>query len=110
MGMNPNIDAHEGQGGSALHVAIKWAGEDPVWRLLEMQPYVNAVSEDGTPLALAIKDGMNDVARELMRRGVSILFSLTLHFPVSSHIYACTTLIPYCIVSFIERKFSIGSS
>jgi len=68
----PNIDAHEGKNGCALQICIRQATEEAVWRLLEKKPYIHAISEDGSPLAVAIDAGMIPIAYELIRRGADI--------------------------------------
>jgi ankyrin repeat protein len=69
---NPNIDAHRGDQGCALHIAIKKGCEEAVWLLLSRNPYLDAVSEWGSILAAAIEKEMIDVAKELLHRGVDI--------------------------------------
>ncbi|KAJ6264017.1 Ankyrin-1 [Drechslerella dactyloides] len=69
---NPNIDAHLGDRGSALHVAIMRADEEAVRLILDRNPYLDAVSEYGSPLACAISKGMLDIAKELIRRGADV--------------------------------------
>ncbi|KAF3931705.1 Ankyrin-1 [Dactylella cylindrospora] len=68
----PNIDAHLGDKGSALHIAIKDAGEEVVELLLSKDPYVGAVSENGTVLSFAIDKGMTKIAKELIQRGADV--------------------------------------
>jgi ankyrin repeat protein len=70
--MEPNIDAHDGKDGSALHIGIRSATEEAVWRILAKKPYINAVSEDGSPLAAAIDVGMIPIAHELIRLGADL--------------------------------------
>ncbi|KAK6523143.1 hypothetical protein TWF694_006038 [Orbilia ellipsospora] len=67
---NPNINAHRGNGGSALHVAIQRAGEKVVRILLEQKPYLDAVSENGSVLVCAINEKMIDLAKDLIKLGV----------------------------------------
>lgn len=69
---NPNIDAHRGDRGCVLHIAINEGCEEAVWLLLSRSPYLNAISESGSILTAAIDMGMIDVAKELLRRGVDI--------------------------------------
>jgi ankyrin repeat protein len=67
-----NVDAHLGENGSALHHAITDGGEKATRLLLEKTPYIEAVSELGTPLCLAAFKGMTSVAKELVRRGADV--------------------------------------
>ncbi|KAF3921088.1 Ankyrin-3 [Arthrobotrys entomopaga] len=67
-----NIDAHRGERGCALQVAMNRADEKVVRLLLEQNPYLDAVCEDGSVLVCAIQAGMIDVAKELIKRGVDI--------------------------------------
>ncbi|KAK6353535.1 hypothetical protein TWF696_005498 [Orbilia brochopaga] len=69
---NPNIDAHLGGHGSALHVAIMRANEEAVRLILDRNPYLDAASEYGSPLTCAISKGMLGIARELIARGADI--------------------------------------
>lgn len=69
---NPNIDAHGGNRGCALHIAIEEDCEEAAWLLLSRNPYLDAVSGVGSILAAAIDKGMIDLAKELLYRGVDI--------------------------------------
>lgn len=69
---NPNIDAHRGSRGCALHIAIKEGCEEAVWLLLSRTPYLDAVSKNGSILAAAIDKEMIDLAKELLHREVDI--------------------------------------
>lgn len=59
---NPNIDAHGGNRGCALHIAIEEDCEEAAWLLLSRNPYLDAVSGVGSILAAAIDKGMIDLA------------------------------------------------
>jgi ankyrin repeat protein len=69
---NPNCDAWRDNDGSALHVAIKAHNEKAAWLILDQKPFLDAVSEDGSPLGVAIEKGMVDLAKELIRRGADV--------------------------------------
>jgi ankyrin repeat protein len=58
---NPNYDAWRSGGGSALHVAIEVDNA-----------FLDAVSEDGSPLGVAIEKDMIDLAKELIRQGADV--------------------------------------
>jgi len=70
--MNPNIDAHAGREGSALHLALNESCEEAAWLILERDPYIHAVSDYGSALSVAISKDMTKVAQELLRRGADI--------------------------------------
>lgn len=70
--MELNVDAHDGPEGSALHIAIDNTPEEVVWKLLSMNPYIHAVSENGSALASAINRGMAGIAYELICRGADL--------------------------------------
>ncbi|KAI9772775.1 MAG: hypothetical protein M1839_002320 [Geoglossum umbratile] len=67
-----NIDAFRENQGSALHIAIEGGCEEAARLLLSRDPYLDAVSENGSILGAAIGRQMVDVAKELLRRGVDI--------------------------------------
>ncbi|KAF3931033.1 Ankyrin-3 [Dactylellina cionopaga] len=69
---SPNVDAHLGNSGSALHCAIHRAGEEVVQLLLAKDPYIDAISELGTVVTCAISRGMVDIVKELIRRGADV--------------------------------------
>ena len=69
---NPNCNVWTDNDGSALHVAIKQDDEEAAWTILNQDPFLDAVSEDGTPLGVAIKMGMIDLAKELIHRGADV--------------------------------------
>ncbi|EPS35534.1 hypothetical protein H072_11049 [Dactylellina haptotyla CBS 200.50] len=86
----PNIDAQiRGGSGSALHVAIEKAGEDVVNILLAKDPYVNSISNNGTPLVCAMERGMLEVSKDLIKRGADI------HREVPKYYYPFTSSIFY---------------
>lgn len=70
--MKPNVDAHAGARGSALHLAVSNGLEEAVWLLLEHNPYLQALAEDGPILSFAIEAKMFRVAKELIGRGVEV--------------------------------------
>ena len=70
--MNPNCNVWTDSDGSALHVAIKQDDEEAAWTILNHDPFVDTVSKDGTPLGVAIKMGMINLARELIHRGADV--------------------------------------
>src|SRR5438874_10528684 len=69
---SPNIDAHRGNEGSALHIAIEKGCEEAIWSLFSRNPYLDAVSKSGSILTAAIDKEMIDIAKELLHRGVNI--------------------------------------
>ena len=69
---NPNCDAWRDNDGSALHVAIKAHNEKAARLILNRSPFLDAVSEDGSPLGVAIEKGMVDLAKELIRQGADV--------------------------------------
>ena len=70
--MNPNCNVWTDNDGSALHVAIKQDDEEAAWTILNQDPFLDTVSGDGTPLGVAIKMGMIDLAKELVHRGADV--------------------------------------
>ncbi|KAK6534122.1 hypothetical protein TWF281_005460 [Arthrobotrys megalospora] len=68
----PNINAHLGDKGSALHIAISTGDEEVVRLILAEDPYIDAVSSDGSVLAHAINQGMISIAKELIKKGADI--------------------------------------
>jgi ankyrin repeat protein len=87
---NPNIDAWRDNDGSAMHVAIKERNEKAAWLILSRNPFLDAVSVDGSPLGVAIDKGMIDLAKELIRRGVDVNRRVGMSSPFDEAIqYAC---------------------
>jgi ankyrin repeat protein len=87
----PNIDAWKENGGSALRIAIQKRCAKAVWLLLEKDPYVDAVSNDGSVLFCAVTKGMKDVVKELLARGADPNRQIQHDTPFSQAIwYACT--------------------
>lgn len=65
--------AFKGKGNRAvMHVAIREGGEKAARLLLERGPYLDAVSDDGSLLSVAIDSGMVGLAKELIRLGADI--------------------------------------
>jgi ankyrin repeat protein len=85
---SPDIDAHIGKEGSALHVALREAADDAVWILLDKNPNINAVSENGTPLALAAGKGKANIVEELIKRGADSKRSVNWDSPLSQACYS----------------------
>jgi ankyrin repeat protein len=87
---NPNIDAWRDNDGSAMHVAIKERSEKAARLLLSRSPFLDVVSEDGSPLGAAIDKGMLNLTKELIRQGVNVNRRLTEDSPFGLAItYAC---------------------
>jgi ankyrin repeat protein len=84
-----NVDAQDGTDGSALHFAIKEGGEDAVWLLLQKDPYLDSVAQNGTPLCEAVSRGMTDVVKELIRRGANVGRSVNWNSPLGSACEDC---------------------
>ncbi|KAF3916902.1 Ankyrin-1 [Orbilia brochopaga] len=92
---NPNIDAHSGDYGSALHAAIMWADEEAVKLILDRDPYLDAASKYGSPLACALDKRMKGVALELIKRGADISKDYTGNPPFKAAIsLACKGAVP----------------
>ena len=58
---NPNCDAWRNNDSSALHVAIKEPNEKATRLILDQNPFLDAVSDDGSLLGVAIEKGMIDL-------------------------------------------------
>jgi ankyrin repeat protein len=65
-------NAHGGDSGSALTTAITRGHETAAWRILDKQPYLDALGSNGTALRAAIDGGMKDLAVRLVELGADV--------------------------------------